>query len=229
MLSVWGGIPYFGEGSVVLFPPKCGYHYRNVSDGKVYYLWAHFTGRDVERVLTQYGMGKLPFVGNIGEDGGQTVALFEGLWNTLIRKKAFFEQSAGLRMESILLRLGRYLLPRSQTSTVPSAALLYIHSHFRERITLEQLAALESLSVSRFCDVFRESYGTAPIRYLIGVRIKMACELLKTTDLSVWEVAEAVGYTDVSLFARQFKSHVGVTPRHYREGDLPEWETDELV
>ena len=65
-------------------------------------------------------------------------------------------------------------------------------------------------------------YGTSPIRYLMGTRIKTACELLKTTDLPVWEVGEAVGYRDVSLFARQFKSLLGMTPGVYRSSDLAE-------
>ena len=211
-----------GSGSVVLFPPKCGYHYQNVSEGKVYYFWSHFTGSDVERVLKGYGMGDLPFVGTVEDDRGNTASLFEGLWRTLIQKKIYFEQSAGLKMEAILLQLGRGLQPQRSNEPSLSKAVLHMHTHYRERLTLEQLAALENLSVSRFCDVFRQTYGTSPIRYLMGTRIKTACELLKTTDLPVWEVGEAVGYRDVSLFARQFKSLLGMTPGVYRNSDLAE-------
>ena len=121
-----------------------------------------------------------------------------------------------------LLQLGRRLTSESDGGSALSAAVLYMHTHYREKMTLAQLAALENLSVSRFCDVFRQSYGTSPIRYLMETRIKMACRLLKTTDLSVWEVGEAVGYRDISLFARQFKVLVGMTPSAYRGSDLTE-------
>lgn len=49
------------------------------------------------------------------------------------------------------------------------------------------------------------------------VRVRKACELLRSTRLSVQEIAEQVGYQDVTYFIRMFKKHEQVTPLKYRK------------
>ncbi|MCD9024990.1 AraC family transcriptional regulator [Cohnella silvisoli] len=79
--------------------------------------------------------------------------------------------------------------------------------------TLEQLAALVFLSPSRFSDIFRRVVGTAPLVYLIQIRLERAVLLLETTNMKITDVALECGFRTLSNFNRLFKQYIGVTPR----------------
>lgn len=64
--------------------------------------------------------------------------------------------------------------------------------------------------------LFAEIVGMSPIVYLNTFRISAACEMLRTTDYSIREVANAVGVEDQLYFSRVFKKQKGVSPREYR-------------
>ena len=58
--------------------------------------------------------------------------------------------------------------------------------------------------------------GTSPKRYVLGLRVSAALDLLATTDLTVSQVATAVGVGDVNYFSRLIKKHTGRSPRDSR-------------
>jgi len=64
---------------------------------------------------------------------------------------------------------------------------------------------------------FRHVYGKTPRRYLVEVRLQRAEELLRTTDLGIEQIAQAVGYQNVAAFDRTFKRAFGVTPSELRD------------
>ena len=72
------------------------------------------------------------------------------------------------------------------------------------------------LSKYHFIRVFKRIMGTTPYNYLTNYRINNAKILLKTTDLSVYEIAERCGFSDTSNFIVQFKKHTGQKPLEYR-------------
>ena len=59
--------------------------------------------------------------------------------------------------------------------------------------------------------------GCSPQEYLVRLRIDKAKSLLERTDLSINDVANAVGYTDQMAFSKIFKQNCGLSPRSYRE------------
>jgi len=88
--------------------------------------------------------------------------------------------------------------------------------------TAAEMANRMGLGLSRFYEVYRSVYGTAPIDDLIRARVDAACQLLLDTTRSVADIAESLGYTNVSHFIRQFKQITGQTPARYRrESDKP--------
>lgn len=92
----------------------------------------------------------------------------------------------------------------------------YINTHYHEDINLEKLAALAGVKESQISYLFKKYTNKRPINYLIHYRIKMALELLETTDLLICEVAERVGYQDPFYFSRLFKRHIGISPTAIR-------------
>jgi AraC-like DNA-binding protein len=94
-------------------------------------------------------------------------------------------------------------------------ALSYVEEHYDEAITLPHLARLSKMSVSSFQRAFRTTTGSSPIDYVLRLRIDRARQILRTGELSVSEVAYAVGFHDSNYFARQFKKQVGQSPRQF--------------
>ena len=84
--------------------------------------------------------------------------------------------------------------------------------------TLEQLYRLAHMSRSHFMRVFRRATGQAPMAYLTNLRIRKAMDLLRSTDLSITEIAMNVGYNDSNYFTRQFKKVTQSTPGVFRKG-----------
>jgi len=78
------------------------------------------------------------------------------------------------------------------------------------------LAALVSLSPSRFRHLFKQETGTSPAQYLKDFRLRKAEVMLRTTFLSVKQVLKQVGLGSNSHFVRDFRKIHGMTPTAYR-------------
>lgn len=92
----------------------------------------------------------------------------------------------------------------------------YIEEHYREPISLKQLADMIPCNSQYLCRFFREISGMSPIRYLISCRLEKACTLLLHTSQPVTEIALDCGFENISYFIRQFKADKGCTPKEYR-------------
>lgn len=80
------------------------------------------------------------------------------------------------------------------------------------RWSMAELARRASLSRAQFTRRFIAYTGLSPGRYLINVRLARAHELLTDTNMSVTQIAAALGYVDVAYFSRQYKRHTGRPP-----------------
>jgi AraC-like DNA-binding protein len=93
----------------------------------------------------------------------------------------------------------------------------YIESHLNEKIIISQLAGLMFISTSHFHKEFQEAFGVSPLQYIQSQRYKKAQSLLATSDLTIHEIANRVGYEQPFPFIRFFKSLYGASPGHYRK------------
>ena len=96
-------------------------------------------------------------------------------------------------------------------------ALEYVERHYREDISVADIARSTGLNPSYFGKVFKEATGRTPQQYLIGYRMNKATELLKLTSMSVAEVGAEVGYPNQLHFSRAFKGFYGLSPRDWRK------------
>ena len=95
-------------------------------------------------------------------------------------------------------------------------ALVFINLNYREAISIEQLAQMAHLSRSYFMYCFKKMVGISAMEYIIQLRIKLACEMLRNSTAPSLEIAFACGFQNLSNFNRQFKKYVGYTPKQYR-------------
>jgi AraC-like DNA-binding protein len=91
-------------------------------------------------------------------------------------------------------------------------ALRHVERHFREPLTLAQVAAVAHLSPHWFSEQFRRATGDSFQSYLRRRRLQFARALLESTDLGVSEVCHAAGFNDSSYFGRAYRAQYGVSP-----------------
>lgn len=92
----------------------------------------------------------------------------------------------------------------------------YVAEHFQEPLLLSDVAKKLYLSTAYFSRLFKEKAGMTFSDYLASCRIDRARQLLATTDLSISEVAAAIGYQEANSFSRLFKARTGQSPTDYR-------------
>lgn len=109
-----------------------------------------------------------------------------------------------------------YELNRANKNTRLKPALEYMQKHYKDKITLEDIAKSAHLSASRLCHLFREQLGTTIFKYLANIRVQRAKYLLLSTDMTCIEICFDSGFSNLSFFNRTFKMCVGITPTKFR-------------
>ncbi len=94
--------------------------------------------------------------------------------------------------------------------------LSFIRQNYAQRISLEDIANAALVSKSECLRCFRSRFDMTPIQYLIQCRLELACHLLRSTELSVKEIASRCGFDDAGYFGRIFRKRCGLTPASYR-------------
>jgi len=95
-------------------------------------------------------------------------------------------------------------------------AISYIHAHLHEPIGMKQVAEHLHLNASYFSVLFKEQTGVTFSDYLTRRRLQKAKELLATTHMPIWEIAEKAGYQSAKYFIKVFKDNEGASPSQYR-------------
>jgi len=149
------------------------------------------------------------------------------LWNILRemeQKNTGFKDVCQAYMEILVIRL-----MRNTDLTVPTEAQIttgnrqcaaakhYIDQHFKESLTLEQLAEKVHMNKYYLVHTFKEEYGISPINYMITRRIVESKYLLTETDLSLSQIAHLLGFSSPSYFSQAFRKTQGVSPIEYRK------------
>ncbi|NBI67733.1 AraC family transcriptional regulator [Pseudoflavonifractor sp. 60] len=93
----------------------------------------------------------------------------------------------------------------------------FMDAHYREKLTLDQIAQAGCVSPRECSRCFQETLGLSPFQYLTDLRLRQSCRLLAHTGLSVTEIAVSCGFGTSSYFSRTFRCRFGCAPREYRK------------
>jgi len=97
-------------------------------------------------------------------------------------------------------------------------AIRYIELNYAQSFSLEWFVARCAMNVTDFSRRFKERAGCPLFEFINRQRVARACALLKSSGLSIIDIAEAVGYNNLSFFNRYFLRITGLSPRAYRSG-----------
>ena len=121
---------------------------------------------------------------------------------------------------SALIRLREKNLNTKMTNSrkMLEKTVAYINSNYQDPgISMEKVCEEFGISVSYLSLLFKKDMGTTFVKYLTGLRLEKAKELLKLTGDRIVEIAEQCGFNDVYYFSHCFKKHTGASPKKYRE------------
>tara|TARA_Y100001933_G_scaffold262971_1_gene322754 strand:- start:102645 stop:103598 length:954 start_codon:yes stop_codon:yes gene_type:complete len=128
----------------------------------------------------------------------------------------------------ILLLFRRQYSKVSDKSSTPSQqlhlqlqrlapALEHMAIHYHQRLDVTMLAQLCSVSQSHFRKLFTQAMHVSPQDYWQRLRIRMALSLLRSSDQSILQISQQVGFESLSSFNRLFKQIMGTSPRSWRK------------
>ncbi|SDZ56173.1 Helix-turn-helix domain-containing protein [Evansella caseinilytica] len=103
-----------------------------------------------------------------------------------------------------------------QTKAVIKTAMRYVDENLQEKLSLREVAEVVHLNPSYFSALFKEQTNVTFSEYVTRRRLEAAKNLLCTTDMTIAEVAEKVGYQTAKYFIKLFKEYERQTPSQYR-------------
>ena len=139
-------------------------------------------------------------------------------------KQPGYEDICQAFMEILIIRLMRSTglsVPSEPQNSVGNhqcaAVRRYIDHHFKESLTLDQLAEEAHMNKFYLSHAFKQEYGVSPINYMISRRINESKYLLAETDLSLSQIAQLLGFSSLSYFSQVFRKTQGISPMEYRQ------------
>ncbi|MFP3091217.1 response regulator [Treponema sp. TIM-1] len=115
--------------------------------------------------------------------------------------------------------IGSYTSTRQENFALVKVreALDYLETHYDDpALSLQGLCKKLDISTSYFSAVFKKHHDKTFVEELTAIRIRKAMELLRTTDLMTYEIAEKIGYRDPHYFSLSFRKSTGLTTTEYR-------------
>jgi AraC-like DNA-binding protein len=178
----------------------------------------------VQEVAAQGGMknGSLPyfpvpvvFDSSLAQQLSQMHCVLEASAETLTRQTVFLETFTRL-----ITRYATNAPASKPAGAEPHAVQLvraYIETHYRENLSVTELAQIVNLNPFYLIRAFRKAVGLPPHEYLIQVRLRRAMKDI-AAGLPLAEVALETGFVDQSHLTHRFKRVVGITPKQFAQG-----------
>lgn len=208
-------------GHMVLYRPKEMQKYVYYGKDQTEVYWVHFTGSDVRNLLRRYGLTDETRVIYSGTSL-EYARIFKQMIHELQQCQPDFAPMLSMLLQQIFISLHRQLskervIKNEYLESEMELATTYFSENYNKPICVEDYAATRGMSISWFIRSFKQYTGTTPMQYIVSLRITNAQMLLETTDYSVKEIGDFVGYDNPLYFSRIFTKQKGVSPSNYRK------------
>lgn len=207
-------------GNIVVYLPGQPQEYVYFKDDKTDVYWVHFTGNDVERIIDYYNIRLSENIIYIG-----TSPDYQWLFGQIIQEMQLcrprFEELISLLLRNIFILISRNLIGANRANNSleneVELAMHYFRENYRSEVNVEDYALSRGMSASNFYRVFKQISGSTPLQFILKLRLSNAQNLLENSNLTIAEIASAVGYENPLYFSRLFNKHIGVSPSEYRK------------
>ena len=208
----------------VIIPPFTEHTEHSSLDAPLEYISLGISGIDI--LFDNLSCGY--YQGNFSDSEMLMLTLLSTLIRELEEKSDSYDIVCYNILNILLIQLNRLspiqTKPSDPTSALPVAAVdhnifwvkQYIDDNFTKEINLDLLASKINLSKFNLVRKFKHTYGTSPINYMLQRKFDEAKFLLQTTESSIKQISESLGFSSASYFAQSFQKHEGISPSEYR-------------
>lgn len=230
--QIGSNISYFSDGDLVLIGsnlPHCGLTNENTNNDyeMVIQFKPDFLGENIwetpemQRIsaLLEKSKAGIVFEENIKKTVGKKIADMHEM-SSLKKLLAFLEilDELATTLEYRILNAGKYYL---QTQVEDNERINhifnYVKDHFKEQISLEEIADLANMKVPSFCRYFKKITNKTFTQFVNEYRITHSLKLLAEQPLSITEVCFESGFNNFSYFNKTFKEYIKKSPSQYRK------------
>lgn len=207
-------------GSFVLFRPREFQKYVYYGTDKTEAYWIHFSGTNVKNILREYNIDDDT---HIFRTGTQFVysEIFKSIISEIQQKKTGYALIIEAYLKQLFVLISRnkeYIVDNAKNyiQNEVSLAQEYFNDNYSQEINIDEYASSRGMSISWFIRSFKQIIGVTPLQYILSQRIINAQILLESTDYSINEISNLVGYDNQLYFSRLFSKQKGMSPREYR-------------
>lgn len=197
-----------------IFRPE--YHYGNIPE--------HKSAAEMLKYIIKNNFGNISNSFNLNTNlatGSDYTFIFEDMLHEYSQYRADSEKILENYLIILLTKLARHiyfetLCQKPNRDNMVSDALRRIEKSFLKDICAKEIAVEYLVSPSVFSEEFKRKTGISFREYVTKRRINEACELLITTNLTVGEIQNNIGYADSKAFFKAFRKYTSLTPKEYR-------------
>ncbi|MBQ6796148.1 MAG: AraC family transcriptional regulator [Clostridia bacterium] len=195
----------------IIFPGQIA-NYIADGDNPFEYTWVEFFGNGTKNLIAASTLSpKTPVINDTNGKTGKAIwDLVESgeMSNALLMSK-FWAFADTL--------MGHTVSNTTHSDLYVEKAISYIGENIGKPTTVSDVCRHLNISRNYFCNIFTESMGISPKRYILNQHMEMAFELLKRSHFSIGEIASIVGYDTQSKFTKAFTRYTGQSPSAYRK------------
>ena len=218
-ITINNTIYHINDGTLLIIPPHCPYSYQHIETKELVYYWIHFTGGTVKEILNALTLNQLPLVLSKPEISSSIDYQMTKMFDIYTKKGKYRDYELSHCLDAIFIETAKRSIESSSPQAKLSKSIKYITNNYTTDISVPDLAEMESLSVSRYMTLFKESMHTSPYQYIIKLRLTAACEMLSNSDLSITGISEILGFQSIYFFSKLFKKHIGMSPAEYKKNN----------
>lgn len=133
-------------------------------------------------------------------------------------QKIYYRERAGALLKGLLVELYRYSISGTHSSSATVSQIMdYIKENYDKPLNNEMLSSMSGYHEYHLNRLFMKHVGTSVHKYILNIRINEAKKLLLTTELSLANIAENVGFNSNTHFSSYFKQVIGISPLEFRK------------
>ncbi len=180
----------------------------------LFYILALTSFEKIQHELNDKG----PLVSFDYSERGDICALFKNIEQELSKDELAKSLILDSYINVILCKVFRKIFVKDSEKDllIPQDILDYITEHFNEKISLSDLSQRCFYNPAYFSRLFKKAFNMSFTDYIMDVRLKRCCELLKNSDYTIERIIEECGFSDRNTFYERFKNKYGCTPSEYR-------------
>ncbi len=170
------------------------------------------------RILEFFSIRSLPICTSFAHDRKKPEALLDMIADSMdktLKNNDIFLRNLSKELLIYTVRNWSYGNEIRLLDVKTEYAVLYIYSHFRESLTLEEVAAYVRYSANYFYHSFQKNTGTTFQKFLHNLRLEYALNLIRFSDLSVSDICYECGYNSVQYFSTSFRKKFGKSPKNF--------------